>query len=79
MISFCLSVPILGLAKRQSRMIPVAGYPIYQAVAKMDLIVFNVRTRDIEDYLIFSVMDTHICAHLARVTAYARGGKLYLG
>ena len=45
----------------------------------MDLIVFNVRTRDIEDYLIFSVMDTHICAHLARVTAYARGGKLYLG
>jgi hypothetical protein len=45
----------------------------------MYVIVFNVRTWDIEDYLILLIPDAHIGTHLARVTAYARGGELYLG
>lgn len=43
------------------------------------MIVFNVRTRNNEDYLIFRASDTQICTHLARVTAHARGGELDAG
>ena len=59
--------------------VAIACYLIYQAVAQVNLIVFGVRTRDIEDYLILLLPDTHICTHFTRVTAHARGGELYLG
>ena len=42
----------------------------------MNVVVFNVLIRDIEDYFIILISDTHICAHLAGVTAHARGGEL---
>ena len=42
----------------------------------MDLIVFNVRTWDIEDYFIMLIPDAHICTHLAGVTAHSWGGEL---
>ncbi|MBR6370954.1 MAG: hypothetical protein IKS24_07745 [Bacteroidaceae bacterium] len=59
-------------------MIPVAGYPIYQAVTQVDLKVFSIRMRDIEDYLIYTITtaltaDAKVCTHLTRVTAY--GGR----
>ena len=56
--------------------IPISRYLIYQAVAEVDLIVFNVWTWDIEDYFIIRIPDAHVCAHLAGVTAHARGGEL---
>ena len=42
----------------------------------MDLIDFNVLVWDIEDYFIIRIPDAHIGAHLAGVTAHARGGEL---
>ena len=42
----------------------------------MNMIVFNVWTWDIEEYLIIWIPDAHICTHLAGVTAHARGGEL---
>ena len=59
--------------------IPVTCYRVYQAVAEVDLIVFNVWTWNIEDYFIICIPDTHIRAHLAGVTAHARGGELDAG
>ena len=56
--------------------ISIAGYGVYEAVAEVDLIVFNVWIWDIEDYFIISVPDAHICTHLAGVTAHTRSGEL---
>ena len=56
--------------------VSIPCYFIYQAVAEVDLIVFNVWTWDIEDYFIIRIPDAHIGAHLAGVTAYAWGGEL---
>ena len=56
--------------------ISIAGDGVYEAVTKVDLIVFNARTWDIEDYFIIRIPDAHIAAHLAGVTAHARGGEL---
>lgn len=60
-------------------MAAVTGNCVYQPVTQVDLIVCDVRTRDSEDYLIFIVTDTHICAHTARVTAHDGGGELDTG
>ena len=56
--------------------VAVAGNGVYQAVAEVDLIVFNIRTWDIEDYFIILIPDAHVGAHLARITAHAWGGEL---
>ena len=56
--------------------VSIPCYFIYQAVAEVDMIVFNVWTRNIEDYFIIWIPDAHICTHLAGVTAHARGGEL---
>ena len=56
--------------------VAIAGDGVYQAIAKVDLIVFNVCARDIEDYFIISVPNAHVCAHLTGVTAHACGGEL---
>ena len=56
--------------------VAVAGDGVYEAVTKVDLIVFNALTWDIEDYFIIRIPDAHICAHLAGVTAHARCGEL---
>ena len=40
------------------------------------MIDFNVLVWNIEDYFIMLIPDAHICAHLAGVTAHARGGEL---
>ena len=56
--------------------VSIPCYFIYEAVAEVGLIVFNVRTWDIEDYFIILIPDTHICTHLAGVTAHAWGGEL---
>ena len=52
---------------------------IYETVAEVDLTACVVRTGDIVDYLILLATDAHICTHLARVTAHARGGELDAG
>ena len=56
--------------------VAVAGDGVYQAITEVDLIVFNVWIRDIEDYFIICIPDAHIGSHLAGVTAHARGGEL---
>ena len=56
--------------------VAVAGDGVYQAVTEVDMIAFNVWIWDIEDYFIILIPDTHICAHLAGVTAHAWGGEL---
>ena len=56
--------------------VAIAGDGVYEAVAEVDLIVFNARTWDIEEYFIILIADTHICAHLAGITAHAWRGKL---
>ena len=58
--------------------VAIAGYGVYQAIAKVDLIVFNVLTRNIEDYFII-IPDAHITTHFARIIANARRGKLDAG
>ena len=42
----------------------------------MDLIVFCVLLWDMEDYFIWDGASGQVGAHLAGVTAHARGGKL---
>ena len=44
----------------------------------MNLIVFNDWTRNIEDYFIVLIPNAQVGAHLARVTAHARGCELDL-
>ena len=56
--------------------VTITCYSINQAVAEVNLIVFNVWTWNIEDYFIILIPDTHIGAHLAGVTAHAWGGEL---
>ena len=43
------------------------------------MIVINVWTWNIEDYFIILILDTHIYAHLTRVTAHAWDGELDTG
>lgn len=57
----------------------IPDYRIYQPAEQVHLIVFNVRTRDIEDYLILLTTDTHIFTHTTRVTAHDRGDELDTG
>ena len=45
----------------------------------MNLIVYYVTIWDIEDYFIIRIPDAHISAHLAGVTAHARGCELDAG
>ena len=59
--------------------IPVAVYRVNEPVAQVHLIVFKVRTRDIEDYFILMFPDAQMRAHLARVTAHTLGGELDAG
>ena len=56
--------------------VTITCYSIYQAVAEVNLIVFNVLTWDIEDYFTVRIPDAHIAAHFARIIAHARRGKL---
>ena len=56
--------------------VAVAGYGVYKPVAKVNVVVFNVRTWNVEDYFIIRIPDAHICAHLAWVTAHTWGGEL---
>ena len=59
--------------------VTITCFFIYQTIAKMNLIVFNARTWDIEDYFIICIPDAHVGAHLAGVTAHAWGGELDAG
>ena len=65
-MAYCIFMPVVAVARDG----------VYEAVAEVDLIVFNVWTWDIEDYFIIRMPDAHICAHLAGVTAHAWGGEL---
>lgn len=56
--------------------VAIAGDGVNQAVAEVNLIVFNVCTWDIEDYFIIRIPDTHIGTHFAGVTAHTWSGEL---
>ena len=56
--------------------VTITCFFIYQTIAKMNLIVFNVLIRYIEEYFIIRIPDTHIGAHLAGVTAHTWSGEL---
>ena len=65
-MAYCIFMPVIS----------IAGYGVYEAVAEVDMIDFNVWTWDIEDYFIILIPDAHIGTHLAWVTAHAWGGEL---
>ena len=56
--------------------VPISRHFIYQTVTDVGLAVFKFRNWNLEDYFIKSGTSSHIGAHLAGVTAHARGGEL---
>ena len=59
--------------------VSVAGYFIYQSVADVGLIVFDVRIRDCKDYHVILRSCGHIRTHEAGLAAHAWSGKLNAG
>ena len=71
-MSHCL-LPILGLDKRQSQAVTVAGDGVYKAVAEVDCVLRNAGIRDYEHYLTVCIPGAEIGAHQAWVAAHAGG------